>query len=174
MAGPGPQQNRREGEVRSLRIVTVDAETRDRMPGGRKVAGVSWVLWALLVASVLFLIGVRQYALREESSPPRSATATKPSAAGIITTTPHAPQRADQLMLSWEAVEGASHYLLRIHSLSQGMIVDRLRVHETSWMPNESLLAVLDPGDYIWQVEALDANAIMIARSTSASFAIAR
>jgi hypothetical protein len=152
-----------------LRVVDPDAAgaSRDQEVSKTGPAGVSWGLWAVLAASILLLAGVRIYARHAEAT--SSVAAPLPA---ILTHSPDGPAASGSLRLSWDPVESAYVYRLQIKTVSGGIVLDRLPLHETAWTPPDELLPALSRGEYLWQVEAQDPQEKAIARSYPATFRI--
>jgi hypothetical protein len=154
---------------------------------------VTRILWGGLVFSVGLTIGVRVYVSKEEArwaralnpsaealepqtdTTPEGASAAKSGRSGvgtILTESPAGPAAANALRLSWEDIRIAAEFRLGIRTVAGDVILDRLPVQETAWSPPIEVLPALKPGEYLWQVEAVDRDGKVLARSKPERFRI--
>lgn len=131
-------------------------------------------MWLLLAASLLFLTIAHRHVRREEARDLSEALSRLSGEAHLAVEPVESPIRADRLYLRWQSVEGADHYLLRLNSVDEGMILDRLRVRENAWLPDDDLVSILKTGGYTWEVEAVGPEGRVTARSSQAAFEIGR
>jgi hypothetical protein len=142
-------------------------------PGSRPgFAGVSWPLWAILGVSILFLAAVRIHVSRVESrwDAPIRAEADLPA---LLIHSPSGPASASALRLGWDPFPAAYEYRLKVTTDTGEIVFEGLPVAETAWSPSDEALPALTPGDYLWQVEAVDPRGGVLARSSLAPLRIA-
>jgi len=144
---------------------------RAQLQGKKKVAGVSVVLWLLFLVSV-GLLGVVRVQVHKSESAWTEPSVARAAAPEIATQSPEGWVRASALRLSWQPVLDAYLYKLRITTITGRVIVDELPVEANAWMPPEEMLPALTPGEYLWEVRAVDPRDYCIARSAPASFEV--
>jgi hypothetical protein len=147
----------------------LDADSRPAS-SRKSFAGVSWPLWAILGVSLIFLGSVRIYAHRMATHWAQTAAAAQLPV--IVTHSPEGSASAGALRLRWDDFGAAYEYRLRITSAG-GALVFEGPVQTPAWSPPNEALPALAPGEYLWQVEAVDPQGNALARSNSALFRIA-
>lgn len=193
---PSPSSTRRSQGRRSkgprLQLVTLPSPNEPLHPSARRSPRALKLASAL---AVILFVAAQVYVHRETARWERDSAGERPPAAldGNVrpegtawaglpgksesllrVSAPVGPVTADLLTLNWEAVPEAWHYLLRIRTIAGALLVDQLVVEETSWAVPVELLSALVPGDYTWQVEAVDRAGQALARSAPAALQITR
>lgn len=158
---------------RPLQVVLVDRPDAPSRPLPTAPLGVSWWLWALLALAFLFLGFVQVYRTAERARwTARAAGDVTEEASSLAVSGPEAPTRADDLLLTWDPVDGAAGYRLQISTITGAIVIEGLEVEETSWYPPIEALPALPRGEYRWWIDAVDLDGHTLARSQPETFQI--
>lgn len=129
------------------------------------------ILFGLLGLSIAFLIFVQFYVARVESAHQIDAGMIG-ELTGMTVTTPSRAIYPRELRLSWEPVNGATSYLVRVRADDGRPVVDPMETMGTTWYPPNTVIPGLVPGGYVWTVEAIDGSGIALAKSQAESFSV--
>lgn len=149
------------------RLRVVEEAELGRAPGRSRR---SYVLFGLLGLSVLFFASVQVYVSRLEAQ--RADASLVADLTGMTVTSPSRPVYPRELRLSWEPVDGAVAYRLRVRTANGAPVVDPLETFGTAWYAPNQVIPGLVPGPYVWTVEAIDSAGIGLARSGEHTFEI--